>query len=494
MTTTPLELNHLIDGDWVTGSGDTARSIDPARPSEVVATYTTATTAELDGALRAAEAARGAWDRAGVLARGRVLRTAAALLEERAERIAVLMSREEGKILSDARGEIGGAIETLYYHAGAARRPTGVTYPSASSDEVVRSVRRPVGVVGVITPWNFPLQIPVWKIAPALMWGNTVVWKTASDTPAVAVALAEVFVDAGVPGGVVNLLLGPGSLGGELVADPRVAAVTFTGSVPVGHRIREAVIGRGARLQMELGGHNPAVVLPDADIPAAADFITAAAMSSTGQKCTATRRVIAVGSAYEPIKEALAQRVGALRVGAGLEDGVEIGPLVSARARDEVAGAIDRAVQQGAAVVAQADLPDGDGAYVAPTLLEGDASLSIAREEVFGPVTLLMRAPDVDAAIDLANATDFGLTASVFTRDQSVVRRCLDEVEAGLIKINGPTTGSEVHAPFGGLKQSSFPGPREQGSDQVADFFSVLKTAYVRAVPNDAERTREQHD
>lgn len=486
MTNTPLHLHHLIDGEWVAGTGERSRSTDPADPNQVVGEYAAATTTELDAALVAATKARDAWDQQGVLARGAILRKAAGALENRAEQIAELMTREEGKILADARGEITGAIETLYYHAGAARRPTGVTYPSANPDEIVRSVRRPVGVVGVITPWNFPLQIPVWKIAPALMWGNTVVWKSASATPAVAVALAEVFEEAGVPAGVLNLLLGPGSLGADLVADSRVAAVTFTGSVPVGHRIREAVIGRGARLQMELGGHNPALVLPDADIPGAAAFITAAAMGSTGQKCTATRRVIAVGSAYDQLKDELTQRVGALRVGSGLEEGVEIGPLVSQGARDEVAGAIDQAVQQGATVLAQAALPHEDsGAYVAPTLLEGDSTLSIASEEVFGPVTLLMRAQDLDSAIALANGTDFGLTASVFTRDESVARRCLDEIDAGLIKINGPSTGSEVHAPFGGLKDSSFPAPREQGSDAVADFFSVLKTAYQRAVPSE---------
>ncbi len=486
MNTPVLELKHLINGAWVAGSGEPATSTNPAGPSEVVATYTEAASQDLDAALVAAGHAAAAWDRLGVLARGKILRNAAGLMEEQAEELAVLMTREEGKILADARGEIGGAVETLYYHAGAARRPTGVTFPSANADEVVRSVRRPVGVVGVITPWNFPVQIPVWKIAPALMWGNTVVWKTASDTPALAAALAEIFVDAGVPDGVLNLLLAPGSLGAELVADPRVDAVTFTGSVPVGHRIREAVIGRGARLQMELGGHNPAVVLPDADIPSAASFIAAAAMGSTGQKCTATRRVIAVGSAYDQLKDALIGKVTALRVGSGLDDGIEIGPLVSERARSEVAAAIDQAVQQGAEVLAQADLPaDTSGAYVAPTLLGGDDSLRIATEEVFGPVTLLMRAADLDAAIDLANATEFGLTASVFTRDEVVVRRCLDEIAAGLIKINGPSTGSEVHAPFGGVKQSSFPAPREQGSDAVADFFSVLKTAYLRAVPSE---------
>lgn len=487
MTSSSLDLRHLINGEWVSGQGEPATSTNPANPAEVVASYTQATSDNLDQAFAAATAARAAWDQLGVLARGKILRTAARLVEERTEELATLMTREEGKILADARGEMGGVVETLYYHAGAARRPNGVTYPSASPDEQIRSVRRPVGVVGVITPWNFPIQIPAWKIAPALMWGNTIVWKPASDTPATAVAFAEILVEAGVPAGVLNLLLGPGSLGAELVADPRADAVTFTGSVPVGHQIRDAVIGRGGRLQMELGGHNPAVVMADADVTAAAGFITAAAMGSTGQKCTATRRVIAVGSAYEALKEQLSTRIAAMKVGDGLAEGSEIGPLVSARARDEVAKAIDTAVSEGAKILAQAEAPENTddasaGHYVPPTLLEDD-SLTISREEVFGPVTLLMRADDVDSAIALANSTEFGLTASVFARDETVIRRCLDEIDAGLIKINGPSTGSEVHAPFGGVKQSSFPAPREQGSDAVAEFFSVLKTAYVRAVP-----------
>lgn len=495
MTSPTLELKHLINGEWVSGQGEPATSTNPANPDEVVASYSQATSADLDHAFTAAEEARAAWDKMGVLARGKILRTAARLVEERAEELAVLMTREEGKILADARGEMGGVVETLYYHAGAARRPNGVTYPSANPDEEIRSVRRPVGVVGVITPWNFPIQIPAWKIAPGLMWGNTVVWKPASDTPATAVAFAEILAEAGVPAGVLNLLLGPGKLGAELVADPRADAVTFTGSVPVGHQIRDAVVSRGGRLQMELGGHNPAVVMPDADITAAAGFVTAAAMGSTGQKCTATRRVIAVGSAYEELKSELSTRIGAMKVGDGLTEGSEIGPLVSARARDEVAAAIDNAVSQGARILAQAAISDsaGEGSpghYVAPTLLEGDEALSISCEEVFGPVTLLMRAPDLDSAIALANSTEFGLTASVFSRDETVIRRCLDEIDAGLIKINGPSTGSEVHAPFGGVKQSSFPAPREQGSDAVAEFFSLLKTAYVRAVPARADDLR----
>lgn len=486
MTATTATLNHLIAGEWKAGNGSQAESTNPAQPQDTVAEYGTADSAQLDQAIEAARAAAREWDQTGVLARGKVLRNAAQILESRAEEIAALMTREEGKTLADSRGEVGASVETLYYHAGAARRPSGTTFPSASPDELIRTVRRPVGTVAVITPWNFPLQIPVWKIAPALMWGNTIVWKPASDTPAMAVALAEIFAEAGVPPGVLNLVLGPGSMGAELVADTRIDAVTFTGSVPVGHAIRDAVISRGGRLQMELGGHNPSIVLADADMAGAAAFITAAAMNSTGQKCTATRRVIAVGAAYDALVPELSAQVQALRVGPGDDSNNNIGPLVSARARDEVVAALEQAASEGATVLAQASLPDGlgDGCYVAPTLLEGEATLTIASEEVFGPVATVLRVEDLDSAIKLANATPFGLTASVFSRDEAAIRRCVDEVDAGLVKVNAPSTGSEVHGPFGGLKDSSFPAPREQGSDAVADFFSITKTAYLRALPS----------
>ncbi|MGA8208787.1 MAG: aldehyde dehydrogenase family protein [Nocardioidaceae bacterium] len=482
-STASAVLQHLVGGVWVDGDGLEASSTDPAQPETVVATYRTATDDLLEKAMSAADHAAAAWDRAGILARGQVLRRAAEILTRRADEVALLMTREQGKTLTDSGGEVGATIETLHYHAGAARRPDGATYPSSHPDEVVRTIRRPVGTVAVVTPWNFPLQIPAWKIAPALLWGNTVVWKPASDTPAVAVVFAEILVEAGVPAGVLNLLLGPGSLGASLVSHPKSAAVTFTGSVPVGHAIREATVPRGAKLQMELGGHNAAIVMPDADLPSAAQAIVAAATGSTGQKCTATRRIIAVGSCYDHLVAELTPLVSAIRVGPGADADSGIGPVVSARARDEITASVQQAIQEGATVLASAEVPDRPGHYVAPTLLAGTPSLTISREEVFGPVVTLLRADDLDHAITLANATDFGLTASVFTRDERVVRRCLSDVVAGLIKVNAPSTGSEVHAPFGGLRDSSFPAPREQGSDATAEFFTITKTAYLRLAP-----------
>ena len=460
-TTQTLDLQQLINGRWDSATGAEALSLNPADPQEVVARYATATAETLEAAIAASRAALADWDKVGIIGRGRVLRRAAQLLEERAEDIAVLMTREQGKTLADSRGEVGATVETLYYQAGSARRADGVTYPSGNADELVRTIRRPVGVVGVITPWNFPLQIPAWKIAPALLWGNTVVWKSASDTPAVAVAFAQLLQDAGVPAGVLNLLLGPGSLGSRLVEHPGVAAV-----------------------QMELGGHNAAIVMPDADVISAATAIVAAAMSSTGQKCTATRRIIAVGEVHDRLLEVLVPMVNALVSGPGTDSESYMGPVISARACRDIEEALETARSEGATVLAQGSMPtDAPGHYVVPTLLGGTEALSITREEVFGPIVTLLRVENLDEAIALANATDFGLTASVFTTDEHAIRRCLNEVVAGLIKVNAPSTGSEVHAPFGGLRDSSFPAPREQNSDVAADFFTETKTAYIRVAP-----------
>ncbi|GAA3829341.1 aldehyde dehydrogenase family protein [Brevibacterium casei] len=480
----PQKIRSLIGGEWVNGDGGDVRSLDPADPDgAAVAAYRAVTEEQIDAAVGAAVAAAREWDQVGVLARGTILRRAADILDDRADEVAQLMTREHGKTLTDSRIEVAGTVETLHYHSAASRRPNGATYPATHPEEVVRTLRRPVGVVGIITPWNFPIMIPAWKIAPALLWGNTVVWKPASDTPACAAVFAEILHEAGVPSGVLNLVLAPGSLGSHLVGNSAIDAVSFTGSVPVGEQIRATVTGRGARLQMELGGHNPALVFPDADVENAAELIVAASVNSTGQKCTAVRRIIAVGNSYEPLREALVRRFTALRVGPGTDSESELGPVINARAAEEITSAIDQAVAEGAEVIAQAPIPTTVGCWVPPTLLEGSTDQAIARQEVFGPVPLLMRADDLDDAIGLANDTEFGLTASVFTDDERIVRRCLADLTAGLIKVNGPNTGSEIHAPFGGLAASSFPAPREQASDSAAEFFSITKAAYQRLSP-----------
>ena len=462
--------------------GGTMRSVNPARPDEIVGEVVAADAVAVAAAVGRARVAQTAWHELGIIRRGRILRACAEAVALRADELARLMTLEEGKTLGEARGELDGAVETIHYHAGHARDADGRTYPSGTPDELVRTLRVPVGVVAVITPWNFPVQIPAWKIAPALLWGNAVVWKPSGETPILSQALAEAFAAGGLPDGVLELVLGEGAAGQALVADPDVAAVTFTGSVPVGRAIAAAASARGAKVQLELGGHNAAIVCADVDPGWAASIIVGGAMGATGQKCTATRRVIAVGDAYAPLLAELIRQTEALVVGDGLDPATQIGPLVSERAKAAVVAAVDAALAEGATVVARAAAPE-TGAYYPPTVLTGSPDLAICRDEVFGPVTTVLRVASVDEAIALANETAFGLSATVLTQDERTIRRCIERIDAGVVKANAPTTGTELHVPFGGLKDSTFPAPREQNAETVADFFTWTKSAYTRLVP-----------
>ncbi|MEM8708329.1 MAG: aldehyde dehydrogenase family protein [Actinomycetota bacterium] len=469
---------HLIDGAWVDG-GPTAVSDNPARPDEPVGEYTVGDAGTADAAISAAAAALPGWAATPFTTRAKLMERAATLIDERLEELATLCTLEEGKTLGESRGEVALSAETFRYQAAMAKTSTERIYPSPNAGETIRTVRGPLGVVGVITPWNFPILIPAWKLAPALAAGNPVVWKPASHSPLLAVALARVLDDAGFPPGVVNLVLGPGSMGQAIVDDDRVDGVTFTGSVPVGVGIRDSVTARNGRVQLELGGHNPAVVLDDADLDLAVPNLVFGAMGATGQKCTATRRIIATPGVHDELVERLGEAVMALTVGDGMDDGVGIGPLVSTGAHREVAEALDTAIGEGAVVAAAHEsTPDGP-CFFAPTLLTGGMDLSIAREEVFGPVSLVTPAGSVDEAFAMANDTEFGLSASVFTNDLWNVDRAIHELRAGLLKVNAPTTGSEIHAPFGGEKASSGHAAREQG-DTAVDFFTRTRTAYIR--------------
>ena len=468
---------HLIDGEWVTGP-TTGVSINPARPDEPVGEYALGDASTASDAIAAATAAGGAWATTPFGIRARLLERVATLIESRLDDLATLCTLEEGKTLPESRGEVALAAETFRFHAGMAKTSTERIFPSPTPGETIRTVRSPLGVVGVITPWNFPIQIPAWKIAPALAAGNTVVWKPASNTPLLAVALARALHDAGLPAGVVNLVLGPGSMGQTIVDDDRVHGVTFTGSVPVGVGIRDAVTARNGRVQLELGGHNPAIVFDDADLDLAVPALVAGAMGATGQKCTATRRIIATPGIRAELTERLVAAVTALRVGDGMHDGVGIGPLVSPDACREVAEAHDAVVAEGAETLATAETPAGD-CYFAPTLFAGPPDLSIGHDEVFGPLSLLLEADSDDEAFTMANDTEFGLSASVFTNDLWRIDRALHELQTGVIKVNAPTTGTELHAPFGGDKASSGHAAREQG-DTAIDFFTRTRTAYIR--------------
>lgn len=475
---------HLIGGEWISTGSSTTTSINPARPDEPVGEHPVGDASTAADAVTAAVDAKTSWRDIGYKRRAEILERAAVLFEERADELAMIGTLEEGKMLAEMHGEAMLSAETCRYQAAIIKMPTERIYPSAKPGETIRTLRAPLGVVGIVTPWNFPILIPVWKIAPALAAGNTVVWKTASNTPLVSVAIAKVFADAGVPAGALNLILGPGSMGGAMIEDPRVDGVTFTGSVPVGFGIRDAVTARNGRVQLELGGHNPAIVFDDADLDVAVPLIVAGAMGSTGQKCTATRRVIAVGSVYDELVDRMSTAVSNLKIGDGLDPNVGIGPIVAPRARAEVAEGLEKAIAQGAEVVASAETPDSSECFFAPTLLTGTTELDIWTEEVFGPISTVVKADGEDEAFALANDTEFGLSASVFSTDMWRVDRAVNNLEAGIIKINAPTTGSELHVPFGGEKASSGHAPREQG-DTAHDFFTRTRSVYINpGTPN----------
>lgn len=475
-------LGSFIGGAWAGPGAAEAASLNPARPQQVVGRHAVAGE---DDVARAVEAARGAqreWWRAGPIARGAILRRAAEIIDGRAEELGRLMTREEGKTLPEAIGEARRAAQVLQYHAAQAWQPVGEVFASSAPDEEIRTHRVPIGVTAIITPWNFPLAIPAWKIAPALAYGNTVVWKSASNVPVMAVEFARVLVEAGVPDGVLNLVLGPGRIGDALV-NSDVDAISFTGSTEIGRGIWAQATPRGVRVQMELGGHNAAIVFEDADLDLAARHVVDGAMLSTGQKCTATRRVVVHRLVHDALVEKVANLTRQLRVGDGLE-GAQIGPLVSASARDEVSAAVEAAVGEGCEALVGGHALDGPeldgGYYFAPTVLVGvEPSKTIAQEEVFGPVLSVIEVADDEEALAVANSTRYGLSAAAFTSDERRIRRVLDEVNAGLVHINNPTPGAEPHVPFGGIMASSTQAPPEQGQT-ARDFFTELRTAYIR--------------
>lgn len=476
-------LQNLINGKWQVGQLDEHKSLNPAHPGEIVAHYRTSSEADIREAVDAAQSASARWESEGVLKRGLILRDVADLMQERQEELAELMTAEQGKTLAESRVEVAGSIETIRYHAASSRLPLGKTYPSSFPGETIHTTRQALGVVAVITPWNFPTQIPAWKIAPALLWGNSVVWKPASDVPAVSHAFASVFHDAGVPAGVLNMVLASGSVAQSLVDSLVISGITFTGSVAVGSLIAHSAASRGIKTQLELGGHNAAIVMPDVDPGYAAAQLVVGAMSGSGQKCTATRRIITVGDIHDDFVTALRREIEMLVVGDGAEKTTTTGPVISAAAKAEIESAIADAIAEGGRIVAQARVPEGPGFFVSPTVLEGTMSIRTCKEEVFGPVTTVMNASSLAEAIAIANATEFGLTASIFSTRDSDIRQATRDLQAGLVKINAPNTGSELHVPFGGLKDSTFPGPREQNAESVQDFFTVTKSVYHRDAP-----------
>lgn len=475
-----VQAMNFIRGEFFPGSGVEEKNFNPAVPDQLVTTYRSATTSDIDAALQSALEAQSAWSDLGIIKRGLILRNVANVMEEQRDVLSVMMTREQGKTLAESIGEIDGSIETIRYHAESARHAYGRTYVSSSPGEKIETVRQPLGVVAIITPWNFPTQIPSWKIAPALLWGNTIVWKPASAVTGLSTLFSKIFAEAGVPAGVLNMVLAPGSVAKTLTQSPLISGISFTGSVPVGEQIAQHASINGIKIQLELGGNNAAIVMPDVDLAHAASQLLIGGMSGTGQKCTATRRIITVGSAHEGFIREMKTLIEALVVGDGMNPTTTTGPVISAASQEEILSAVSDALSEGGVLIAQAAVPHRSGNWVAPTLIEGSMKLRTCREEVFGPVTTVMNVDSLATAIEIANSTEFGLTASIFSSREEDIAQAVSALNAGLIKINAPNTGSELHVPFGGLKASTFPGPREQNSESVADFYTVTKNVYRR--------------
>jgi acyl-CoA reductase-like NAD-dependent aldehyde dehydrogenase len=466
-------------GEWRSArSGETYEKRNPMRPSEVVAEVPACDEADVDAAVAAAADAFAGWAATPAPQRGNVLIKVADVVEQRVEQIAVDMTREMGKPLREARMEAARAAAILRYFAGEGYRPLGELFQQTASGGPVYTVRRPLGPVGLITPWNFPAAIPMWKAAPALAFGNTVVLKLASDAPLTGLRLAECFAEAGLPAGVLNVLTGSGSkVGSALVRDPRVRAISFTGSVPIGRSVRDEATRLGKRVQLELGGHNPLIVMADAKLDAAVEAAYAGAFWSAGQKCTATRRIYVQEPVYDEFRQKLLDRIAAGKVGDPADPEIEVGPIVNETQLRDVLAAIERGRSEGGRVIAGGGRSDDEGYMVEPTLFEDvrdDAFLSC--EEVFGPVTSLYRFGELDEALRRANAVEFGLAASIFTQSLEAVQRFVGELQAGILRVNSQTAGAEVHVPFGGVKSSGW-GPHEQGRAAL-EFYTEVVTVY----------------
>lgn len=482
MTETTL-LQHLIDGRWVTGGGEELVDVNPSRPSDVVATGPGADHADVDRAVAAARAAFASWSRTPARARAAVLRGAADIAAAHAEEWGAELAREEGKTLAEAVAEVAHGANILRYHAHDVERPSGEVYESPTPGERILVVRRPVGVMGAITPFNFPFSIPAWKLAPALAWGNTIVWKPATFVPVLAMRFAQALQQAGLPDGVLNLVNGTAAVGEAIAAHPDIDAVTFTGSTRVGRAIAAQLAARGVPFQGELGGKNAALVLDDADLDLAVEQVAVGAFRAAGQKCTATSRVIVHEAVADRFLAALAERTAAARVGDAVADGIEVGPLVDAAARDRVNAALERASGYARPVVAPGPYREGplsEGFFVPPSVFEVPESDpgELWREELFGPVVAVRRVASAAEGFRLVDDSDYGLSAAIFTTDLGRALAAIEEVRVGVVHVNSASAGADLHVPFGGNRGSAL-GPKEQGQ-AARDFFTETATVYLR--------------
>ncbi len=475
---------NLIGGEWRAPATDKYDPcLNPADTREVLGHFPRSGAADAKAAVDAAAKAFPDWAATPGPERGRVIGRAHAILKSRVDLLAEALCREEGKVFSEAKGEVLKGLNLLEFYSGEGFRQHGKTLPSESRSTLSFTLRQPVGPVALITPWNFPFAIPVWKTAPALVAGCTAVLKPASLTPICTHLLAEALVEAGLPPGVLNVLTGPGSAVGEvLVDDPRIRAISFTGSNEIGTRLYQRAAARGARVTAEMGGKNPVVVLDDADLELAAEGILQGAFGSTGQRCTATSRVVVTPGIASRLTEAIVERARQLRVGNGMTQGVQMGPAVDQGQLKTDLEAIAAARADGARILCGGErLQAGEcehGFFCSPTVFDKvEPGTRLAREEVFGPVLAIQAARDADEALHLANDVQFGLTASIYSRDYFQIMRFVEKTEVGMLHVNQPTVGGEAQLPFGGIKATGV-GEKEM-AEEGANFFTHLKTVWL---------------
>ncbi|HRK62906.1 MAG TPA: aldehyde dehydrogenase family protein [Terricaulis sp.] len=471
-------LSHYIGGELAAGAGEEL-SLNPSNTNDVVASTPVGGVDEVNAAVAAAREAFPAWSEATPEVRSDVLDRVGAALLERREELGRLLAREEGKTLAEGIGETARAGRIFKFFAGEALRRAGQNLDSVRPGVEIQTYRQAVGVFGLIAPWNFPIAIPAWKAAPALAFGNTVVMKPASQTPAIAAALADIIYASGAPKGVFNMIFGPGAMGSALVEHPDVAGVSFTGSQRVGQGVAKAAVARGARVQLEMGGKNPLVVLDDADIDRAVAVALDGSFFATGQRCTASSRIIVTDGIHDRFVAALAEKVAALRVGDALDPTTQMGPAVSQAQMETSYTYIEGARADGAKIVTggRRITRDTPGFYVDPALIaDTDPNMRINTEEVFGPVAATIRVKSYEEALAVANSGPFGLSAGIVTTSLKYARDFQRRVQAGMVMVNLPTAGVDYHVPFGGTKSSSY-GPREQGPAAI-EFYTLTKTAY----------------
>jgi len=479
---TTQQHSNYIAGEWVPGAAS-SKNINPSDVSDVVGEYAQADKAQTEQAIAAAKNAAPAWAAFNVQQRADIFEKIGAEILARKDELGTLLSREEGKTLPEGTGEVVRAANIFKFFAGEVLRRTGELIPSVRSGIDVEITREPVGVVGIISPWNFPAAIPAWKIAPALAYGNCVVFKPADLVPGSSWAIAEIISRSGIPAGAFNLVMGRGSVVGEVIVnDPRINAISFTGSVDTGQNIAQKAVAQMKKIQLEMGGKNPLVVLDDADLKTAVESAVNGAFFSTGQRCTASSRLIVTKGIHNRFVEALIERIKGMPIDHALKAGTQMGPVVDKSQLNQDLFYIEEGKKEGAKLAFGGNLlkRDKDGFYLEPALFTETAnSMRINREEVFGPVASVISAKDYDEALALANDTPFGLAAGIITTSLKHASHFRRNSQAGMVMVNLPTAGVDYHVPFGGRKGSSY-GPREQGR-YAAEFYTSVKTAYVAA-------------